>query len=172
MRFLTAVALALVMLWVPVDGVAQFHPLTGLLGVGLEVRIQWDNQITQAQVNEAQFTREVEDAFELGIRRLGLEIGIIYDAYLYCRAQLMAFDNGNVIVFRYEADLRQRVLEHAKALAVGSDLDKMMGESFYATTWSKKWVGAVGKDNLRGWGTRIGQNCAEDFAASWRSWNN
>ena len=35
MKFLTAVAL--VMLWVPVDGVAQRNPLTGLSAMGQQV---------------------------------------------------------------------------------------------------------------------------------------
>ena len=37
MRFVTAVALAVVMLWVPVDGVAQRNPLTGLSTMGQQV---------------------------------------------------------------------------------------------------------------------------------------
>ena len=46
MRFVSAVALAAVMLWVPVDGVAQRNPLVGLTAVDTRTLISWDDRIT------------------------------------------------------------------------------------------------------------------------------
>ena len=64
MRFLTAVALALVMLWVPVDGVAQEipNPLKGITELDLSVEVAWDDSITR--MSEAELTREVERALD------------------------------------------------------------------------------------------------------------
>ena len=78
MRFLTAVALAAVMLWVPVDGVAQRQPaqLKGTTTVDIEdqVFVGWD-ELMPSWVSEAQYKVEAQAAFELGILRAGLKIG-------------------------------------------------------------------------------------------------
>ena len=68
MRFLTAVALALVMLWLPVDGVAQDRdPLKGLTGVNVQGVVEWDDLITNT--SRENYTQRFQNAFELGWRR-------------------------------------------------------------------------------------------------------
>jgi hypothetical protein len=67
MKFLTAVALALVMLWVPVDGVAQIDPMAGLTTVDAVVSVTWSDRI--ASKSESNYTRQLEDAFRLGLMR-------------------------------------------------------------------------------------------------------
>jgi len=72
MRFLTAVAL--VMLWVPVDGVAQERgdPLRGITTVLPVVDLLMDEAVSP-EVKE-KYDQEIEDAFELGLLRAGLEL--------------------------------------------------------------------------------------------------
>jgi hypothetical protein len=78
MRFLTAVALALVMLWVPVDGVAQQsalqdHPqLRGISRVFSRVSLSMTESIPEERV--AEFEEEIQDAFDLGLLRAGIEL--------------------------------------------------------------------------------------------------
>ena len=63
MRFLTAVALAAVMLWVPVDGVAQTptrNPLKGLTTMAHLAGVIWNDGIEGK--SEAQYTQELENA--------------------------------------------------------------------------------------------------------------
>jgi len=160
MRFLTAVALAAVMLWVPVDGVAQMrNPLTGLSRAGHVVYVQWHDQITR--VSEQSFTQEVERAFELGLLRTGITVDEgfgEYGNYLECDGQVFSHseDNGNRAAYSYEVSYREIV-------TVG-------GGSQFATTWFTSTLGIVGIDNLSG--TDLGEWCAERFELEWRRANN
>ena len=66
MRFVSAVALAAVMLWVPVDGVSQElrNPLKGLSTMNHLVSVDWHDEIRSS---EQLFIQDAERAFELAL---------------------------------------------------------------------------------------------------------
>jgi hypothetical protein len=110
MRFVSAVALALVMLWVPVDGVAQVdelpNPLRGLTTVDATVFVDWDDRISGK--TEEQYTREVERAFELGILRAGLNEDSDAPNYLTCSTNFItANEAGTLVAFTRRIVLRE-----------------------------------------------------------------
>jgi len=161
MKFLTAVALVAVMLWVPVDGVAQAqrNPLTGLTTMGQQVSIQWHDRITR--VSEKSFTREAERAFELGLLRIGITLeGDFSDDgnYLACYGQVFSHPEDNGLRVAYSSEVRYREI-----VTVG-------GGSQFATTWNTSALGIARVDKLSG--TDLGEQCAEMFELAWRRANN
>ena len=166
MRFLTAVALALVMLWVPVDGVAQEpNPLTGLTTVDVRVFIDWDDDI---QHSEEQYTQQVESAFELGILRSGLKNESEAPNFLNCTINLLAAnDAGTRISYARTVSFEEMVVPWRK---LENGRVASFEDVLWADTWSSATVGTVGSDNLNGAGH--GQSCAEDFELAWRRANN
>ena len=160
MKFLTAVAL--VMLWVPVDGVAQRNPLTGLSTMGQQVSVQWNALVTR--VSEESFTQEAERALELGLLRSGIPLsGTDFGAdgqYLECDGHIFSHpdDNGRIVSHTYQAKYWERVRP-----IVG-------GGSQYAITWSRSGLASLGVNNLSG--TDLGEWCAETFELEWRRANN
>ena len=154
MRFLTAVALALVMLWVPVEGVAQFRdPLKGVTSVDPSMLITWDDRITLK--TESQFRRESEDALELGLLRAGLKVDSSASNFLDCGVVLLSRD-GNTIAYAWRLDFRELV-------TLGSMQQ-------WADTWSTGGVQTMGVSNLDG--ATLGETCAEAFELRWRRDNN
>ena len=99
MKFLTAVALALVMLWVPVDAVAQRDPLKGVISVDPQVIVTWSDIITLK--SETQFTQEVETALELGLLRAGLKVAPDVLNFVNCEIILNTRD-GVVLSYHLE----------------------------------------------------------------------
>jgi hypothetical protein len=168
MRFLTAVAL--VMLWVPVDGVAQQprNPLTGLTTTGHLVYVDWDDDIEGK--SEAQFTRELETAFELGLLRTGIKLIDPVEAvdYVYCSVNLLASLDGLTISYSSQTEYREFVVPIGAAILF--DVGALEGNVQIASTWDASLVGSVGVNNLSG--TALGEWCAEAFELDWRRANN
>ena len=105
MRFLTAVAL--VMLWVPVDGVAQRNPMAGLTTVNAIVSVTWNDRI--ASKSESNFTRQLEDAFRLGLMRAGVSLDEDAPNFLSCVVVLQANPDGTTIAAAYRTVLTEFV---------------------------------------------------------------
>ncbi len=152
MKFLTAVAL--VMLWVPVDGVAQIDPMAGLTTVDAVVSVTWDDRIDVS--SESNFTRQLEDAFRLGLMRAGVSLDEDVPNYLRCSVTLMTTGDVPILAAAYSIELREFVT--------------YKGQSQFATTWSKMGVYIVGGNKLDG--AADGRVCAETFELAWRSANN
>jgi len=156
MKFLTAVGLAAVMLWVPVDGVAQErNPLTGVTSVDPRVIVTWDDRITLQ--TESQYVRELEDALELGVLRAGLSVDSSAPNFLTCRSVLISRE-GNTVAYSWRIAFEEIVTVQGSA-----------GTQF-ADTWSTMGVGTVGVNNLDG--ASMGERCAEAFELEWRRANN
>ena len=166
MRFLTAVALALVMLWVPVDGVAQRDPLKGLSEVILEVVVDWDDDIRSP--SQAQFAQEVERAFELGILMTGLK-AIKYDSdhldtpYLMCSVVMNRAGDMDIVGLSISIALMEGVVPWNRQ---GLGLD----EFGLGKTWDTHWAATVGIPSLDG--RDVAETCAEEFELEWRRANN
>jgi hypothetical protein len=152
MRFLTAVAL--VMLWVPVDGVAQIDPMAGLTTVDAVVSVTWSDRITTK--SESNFTRQLEDAFRLGLMRAGVSLDEDAPNFLVCVVVLQANPDGTTIAAAYRTVLRELVT--------------YKGQRQFADTWSQLGTYIVGGNNLDG--EEDGRACAEKFELAWRSANN
>ena len=154
MKFLTAVALALVMLWVPVDGVAQDrNPLKGVTSVDPRVIVTWDDRITFK--TESQFLRGSEDALELGLLRAGLRVDSSAPNFVTCWVVLLSRD-GNTVSYAWRVAFEELVT--------------IQGQRHFADTWSTMGVVTVGVGNLEGDG--LGEDCAEAFELRWRRDNN
>ena len=154
MRFITAVALALVMLWVPVDGVAQIDPMAGLTTVDAFVSVTWSDRI--ASKSESNFTRQLEDAFRLGLLRAGVSLDEDAPNFLSCDVVLQPTPDGTILAAAYSIELWEFVT--------------YKGQRQFATTWSKMGVYTVGSNKLDG--AADGRVCAETFELAWRSANN
>ena len=173
MRFIGAVALALVMLWVPVDGVAQRNPLTGLTAMGHLVNVNWHDDIS---MSEAQFTQELETAFELGLLRTGVTMGEGGGGgtALFCEASLVAPTSGSEILDRnlVGAAMSVSLMEGvvlARAAISGNPLN-FDEDVQIAETWRAVRAMLVGTNNLSG--RDLGEWCAETFELAWRRANN
>ena len=154
MKFLTAVALAAVMLWVPVDGVAQIDPMAGLTTVNTHVRVTWSDRI--ATKSESKFTRQLENAFRLGLMKAGGSLDEDSPIFLSCVVVLQANQDRSTIAAAYNTVL--------------SELVTYKGQSQFADTWSKLGTYIVGGNKLDG--EDDGRVCAETFELAWRSANN
>ena len=163
MRFLTAVALAVAMLWVPVDGVAQRNPLTGLTTVDVTVTVDWDDSIEG--VSETVFTQEVERALELGILRAGLREDS--NALNFLRCNINLFSDGGLIIYSREIRLEEMVVPW---LTVRDGQVASIDNMAFSATWDVGYIGRVGLDNLDG--ESQGEGCAEAFELEWRRANN
>ena len=152
MRFLTAVAL--VMLWVPVDGVAQIDPMAGLTTVDAVVSVTWNDRI--ASKSESNYTRQLEDAFRLGLMRAGVSLDEAAPNFLSCNVVLLPSQDASLIAAAYRIVLREFVT--------------YKGQRQLADTWSQMGTFIVGGNNLDG--ENDGRNCAEVFELAWRSANN
>ena len=176
MRFLTAVALALVMLWVPVDGVAQedyLDRLKGIESVKLLVSNTWDDRITG--ISQDQFRTEIWNNFELGILRGGLKVVDEPIFRLNCKVWLMVGGHdGELVVFRREVALEKLVLLLDLALEKRGTMTAMdmVDDSFSADVWKSGETGQVGMNYLNVAASQIGASCAEDFELAWRRANN
>jgi hypothetical protein len=168
MRFLTAGALAAVMFWVPVDGVAQQrNPLVGLSVIDHFVTVDWDDQIRSS---EQKYTQEAERAFELGLLRAGITLDEDAATLLGCGANLFAPStlDGNQVIHSYEVAYREIVVPVGAARTVlPSAIDAYRQ---FARTWGTGSVGIVGITKLSG--TALGEFCAEAFELEWRRANN
>ena len=154
MRFVTAVALAAVMLWVPVDGVAQIDPMAGLTTVNAVVSVTWSDRITTK--SESNFTRQLEDAFRLGLLRAGVSLDEDAPNYLTCTVILKTTGDEATLAAAYSIDLKEFVT--------------YKGQRQFGTTWSRMGVYSVGSGKLD---PEIdGKDCAETFELAWRSANN
>jgi len=173
MRFLTAVALALVMLWVPVDGVAQEEPpeinipdripLKGLTYLDPEVSIAWHDNIRNQ--SERQYTQEVEMAFELGLRRAGLNID--YPPFLdepksfVCAITLVADGVG------VAGSVEVHLIEIGTRFLGRSENVGVQG----VKTWAKSMMFMLSSSSFLD-GKEHGEWCAENFELEWRRANN
>ena len=166
MKFLTVVALAVVMLWVPVDGVAQDRdPLKGLTGVNVQGVVEWDDLITN--INRGNYTQRFQNAFELGIRGVGLRVGDS-DGYpiLRCSNRVLLVDGGRVVVYGLILELQEIVVPwQGTGIA---EWDKTQ----YARTWLMKNLLSGGLGELGSTATDLGADCAEIFELGWRRANN
>ena len=161
MRFLTAVALALVMLWVPVDGVAQRDPLKGLTTMSHLVSIDWDDDIEGK--SEAQFTQELETAFALGLLRAGVKLSDDpITPYLHCSTGIAVA--GDLVAIAGNVSYSESVVPWAGPGVASSN------DGFVASTWRRSVVATVGHMVLEG--TTFGEWCAETFELAWRRANN
>ena len=154
MRFVTAVALAAVMLWVPVDGVAQIDPMAGLTTVDAVVSVTWDDRIDVS--SESNFTRQLEDAFRLGLMRAGVSLDEDAPNYLTCTVILKTTGDEATLAAAYSIDLKECVT--------------YKGQRQFGTTWSRMGVYSVGSGKLDA--EDDGRICAEAFELAWRSANN
>jgi hypothetical protein len=116
MRFLTLVAL-LVMLWVPVDGVAQRNPLTGLTTMYHLIDVAWPSDITGT--TEEQYRQELENAFELGLLRAGVRLADEPGPYLSCNSTLVVTADGNSAARSRIVEYREAVVPWAGAGLIG-----------------------------------------------------
>ena len=196
MRFLTTVALTLVMLWVPVDGVAQDrHPLKGRYTVSLSTTVIWDDNIEGK--SETQFTREVATAFELGVLRAGVKLSEPGDnpslpefptlpgfpteqGYLNCKVQLLSATERSVrglVTYAVAVRYSEPVLPFLPFLVDAEfveglltvRLGPLLGSVTDGATWESDGVGMAGGSVLSG--ISIGEMCAEDFVRAWRRAN-
>ena len=166
MRFITAVTLATVMLWVPVvDGVAQRNPLKGLTTMGHSVLVTWDDRIEGK--SEAQYRQELETAFELGLLRTGIKLDDESLSYLFCSVRFLPTTEGLTISLALTVEYNEGVVPLEVALSGTATVDEHWQ---VATTWSADDVGTVGADRLSG--TPHGERCAEHFELAWRRANN
>ena len=173
MRFLAAVALAAVMLWVPVDGVAQEfrNPLKGLSTTNHGVVLSWQDMI---KTSEAVFRQEVEDAFELGLLRTGITLDQDVGGGLRCRVDLFVppYDEGPYVVVSYRVGYIESVVSLDAVVRFEETLndDTILEGMLFGETWGLSYLGGVGQDNLSG--THAGEWCAENFELAWRRANN
>jgi len=160
MRFLTAVALALVMLGVPVDGVAQRNPLTTVSQINNVVVVIWDDDIEGN--SEAQFTQEIENAFELGLLRTGIRLTPGYGPKLQCLVHTMQIPNDPRIAYSIGVSYHEVMVDWGSARRSRESGDPIdAGDSQIVATWSESTVGYMGKDVFSG--TPLGEWCIEGF---------
>jgi len=162
MKSLSAVALAAVMLWVPVDGVAQRDPLKGVTTVNHLVSIGWDSDITGK--TEEQYRQELETAFELGLLRAGVRVTDEPGPSLWCSSNVNGSRNGVTVAAGVRVEYREGVVPWAGPGVASFDDFRM------ATTWDTSLVLLVGINNLEG--TSDGEWCAEQFELAWLRANN
>jgi len=164
MRFVSAVALAAVMLWVPVDGVAQDrNPLAGVTSVDPTVYLTWDDRITLK--TESQFDRQAEDALELELLRAGLTVDPDAPNFVACTIVLVTRE-GNSVAYAWHVAYTERVWPWLLPPARQGDPENRQ----WADTWSQMGTGTVGVSNLEG--AEFGRRCAEQFELAWRRANN
>ena len=170
MKFLTAVALALALLWVPVDGVAQEFrdPLKGVISVDPQVIVTWSDIITLK--SETQFTQEVETAFELGILRAGLKTGKPPEGDpprpLGCTLDVRPVNQNTLFVLARVSLYEMVVLWEEAELATRG----FRGAGFLAQSWWEQATNVLPITDLNG--TEDGQWCAEQFELAWLRANN
>ena len=173
MRFLTLVAL-LVMLWVPVDGVAQGrnprNPLTSVSTIDDIVVVDWDDDIEGK--SEAQYTQELENAFELGLLRTGIPLTPGFGPKLMCSVNLLENSNTPQVVYSVSLYYREIMVDWgaARRSQDSGDLIDIVEDAQMATTWARGSVGIMGLSVLSGRST--GEWCAEAFELEWRRANN
>ena len=163
MRFLTLVALP-VMLWVPVDGVAQQRdPLKGLTTTNDLISVTWDSGITGT--TEEQYRQELETGFELGLLRAGVRLTDEALSFLACSSSVRtAGTSGAMVAASLLVSYREGVVPWAGAGVASFD------DWQIATTWSANAVVTMGINNLEG--TSDGEWCAEQFELAWLRANN
>jgi len=128
--------------------------MVGLTTVDAVVNVTWDERISG--MSESNFTRQLEDAFRLGVMRTGVRLDQSAPNYLQCSIVLQFNTRGTTIAAAYEVRLREFVT--------------YKGQRQMAVTWSKLGVYIVGGSNLDP--EYDGRECAETFELAWRSANN
>ena len=179
MRFLTAVALALVMLWVPVDGVAQQSalqddPLRGTSRVFSRVLLSMTESIPEERV--AEFEEEIQDAFDLGLLRAGIELNQqdperLGPVLLNCEALVLLAAGIPGTSVPYMLVTSGVYLE--EIMPAEARLDPVPpGTNFWLVqTW--KGLRDLRYQPLPDFsGTEIGEFCADQFLTAWRRANN
>jgi hypothetical protein len=175
---LLVVALAAILLWVPVDGVTQElrNPLRSMTVMDHAVTVTWDNQISSS---EQRFTQEAERAIELGLLRTGITLDEDAGSYLSCSINLLAVNNGNTVIYSHDVSFREPVmpwnsaaylLMNPNAVDQAEMPDILEANYQFADVWGTSSVGTVGINNLSG--TSFGEWCAETFELEWRRANN
>ena len=150
---------------------AQRNPLTGLTAMGHLVSLEWDDDI---RMSEAQYTQELETAFELGLLRAGVTVGEGGGAgtALLCHVQMSVptaeILGGNIVSTSINVSLMAGVVLASVAIS-GNTLD-FLKDVQIAETWRISSVGTVGAGRLSG--AYPGQWCAETFELAWRRANN
>jgi hypothetical protein len=149
-----------------VDGVAQRNPLKGLTTMSHLASVTWDDLIEGK--SEAQYTQELETAFELGLLRTGIKLDTDPQlGYLYCMVNLIA--DGDNITFAQSITVEYR--EEVVPAGVGLSGTATFDEHWQmATTWRTSFVYIVERNRLSG--TDDGETCAEAFELEWRRANN
>lgn len=149
MRQLLAL-LALAAMASPVSGQMYGDDAAAFAGVkafNARVAFDWDDGITQK--TEAQFTRELESAFQLGVLRAGAQVRDDAPNYLWCELYLLY--NDGLVALSIDVKYWERIAGR------------------WVQTWNSGAVGIVGGLNLDG--RRYGTTCAERFEFAYRTAN-
>jgi hypothetical protein len=164
MRFVTPVALAVILLWVPVDGVAQTECLAEECLVGItEVSVSVSlDELSSAPLleSDAEFLVAAERALELGLLKAGLAVGSLEeDAALIVECQF--YVSGN--------DAGEGIWSWRTGLTVYA-LTPELDTVSPAIIWDVIGLGRGRIDDV--YGKDVGTMCAEDFELEWRRVNN
>lgn len=123
--------------------------LRGLEAATAVVVVDWDERISVT--TEPSFERKMQDRFELGLLRAGLDIAEPNTGHIVaCSINLMV--SGGLVAYSLDVSLHSQVLNRDMEL-------------IWATTWSMNWVGTVGENNLDA--ASQAQDCSEAFELAW-----
>jgi len=168
MRFIGAVALAVAMLWVPVDGVAQTECfaeecLVGITEVSVSLSLDNFSSVPLLE-SDAEFLAAAERALELGLFRAGLSVGRFEDDVIDFVRPVVGcqfYVSGN--------DAGEGIWSWRTALMVYA-LTPKLDIASPAIIWDVIGLGSGRIDDIHG--RVVGTQCAEDFELEWRRANN
>tara|TARA_B100000686_G_scaffold73849_1_gene79619 strand:- start:889 stop:1431 length:543 start_codon:yes stop_codon:yes gene_type:complete len=180
MKRVIVFSLVIGMLGMPVGGVAQNQerPLRGITKIYPIVSLTISETVPQEQV--ANYEREIEDAFELGLLRAGIElIGLnetdperIGPVVLGCSAVVLlaAGIPGARDVYMIVTE-EVKLQETGHLLSSSRYMPESLPDPWLVTTW--KIGPSLRYQPLRDFtGSEIGRFCAEQFVNDWRRGNN
>ena len=122
-----------------------------------DVFVIWDDRITQK--SRSQFESELRDAFELGVRRMGIVIDSTLESWgrtAGCTVNILYLDVGSVVVAQ-QVSYRDILIRRYTA-----------GQQ-EAEVWSRSRIGTVGESELDG--RAFGEQCAGVLEFYWRTAN-
>ena len=173
MRFLTAVALAVVMLWVPVGGVAQGYTerLKGITEISQQVvpavlMTWWGKRDLPAGING--YLRTVEETFELGLMRTGLKLiePLRADHSLYCQIEI----NGPTTTDWVIRSLWLELWEWVEVTDINGNPERLNVRTWKGSGSVKSGSRATVLNLMNG--KADGELCVETFELEWRRANN